>query len=358
MLDLGRGSNGKRRRRKLTAKTKTEVKAKLQRAKDEQAQGITAGAATQTVATYLDRWVDDVPASDITEGTRSGYRDTIRRYITPEVGSVKLRELTPEHVRQMLRALEAKGLSANTRKQARAVLRRALRFAEQDGLVVRNAAAVADGPKLPPHKTDDALTEDQVRQVLAKGTGDRLYALAVVTLTLGLRSGEARALRWSDVDFDAGELTVSATLSQVAGGGLERKVPKTDSSARTIPMPDVVATALRRHRKAQAAEALAAKLWLNDEGYVFTTTIGTPIDRYAALKWWRKLCKDTGVPARRFHATRHTAAVLLLERGVPLEVVSAILGHSSLAITADVYAKVTKDSMRRALASHDVMHGS
>jgi len=86
---------------------------------------------------------------------------------------------------------------------------------------------------------------------------------------------------------------------------------------------------------------------------VFTSPVGTPIDPRNVNRWWDQLCESAGIGHHRFHASRHTAATLLLDSGVALEVVSAILGHASIAITADVYAKVTADAKRRALSLLD-----
>jgi prevent-host-death family protein len=132
-------------------------------------------------------------------------------------------------------------------------------------------------------------------------------------------------------------------------GRLVVDAPKTKAAARTIPLIGDTADALRQHRLRQVAERLAAgPAWI-DSGHVFTTLLGTPIDPSNALHWWYRLTERAGVGRRRFHASRHTAATLLLEREVPLEVVSAILGHSGITITADVYAKVRQDAKRRAL---------
>jgi integrase len=105
---------------------------------------------------------------------------------------------------------------------------------------------------------------------------------------------------------------------------------------RELPLVAGTAEALREHRRRQAAERLAlGRLWV-DTGHVFTTSTGTPLDPRNVNRWWSALCERARVGHRRFHAARHTAATLLLEQGVPLEVVSAVLGHAGLAITADV----------------------
>lgn len=352
-LDVGRTMDGKRRRRKVSGRTKSEVRAKLRTARAEAELGLTSTDNALTVADYLTRWLTDIPRDAITEKTRQTYGEALRNHIVPTIGHIRLRDLSPAHVRRMLGTLEARGLAANTRRNARAVLRRGLRIAEQDGLVLRNAAAIADAPPTTPPKTDDVLSKDELETVLTKTRDDRLHALAVVALLLGLRSGEARALRWSDIDFEQQLLSVTGTLSQRAGGGVVRTRPKTKKSKRTIPLPQIVTDALIRHRSLQALEAERRRTWRNAEDYVFTTTHGTPIDRFAALKWWKLLCIEAGIEPRRFHAARHSAATYLLDRGVPLEVVSAILGHSSLSITADIYAQVTEDAMRRAFSVYE-----
>jgi integrase len=126
---------------------------------------------------------------------------------------------------------------------------------------------------------------------------------------------------------------------------------KTAAGMRELPLVAGTAEALREHRRRQAAERLAlGPLWV-DTGHLFTTATGTPLDPRNVNRWWSALCERARVGHRRFHAARHTAATLLLEQGVPLEVVSAVLGHAGLAITADVYVKVGMDAKRRALAT-------
>jgi integrase len=269
--------------------------------------------------------------------------------VQPYIGGVRLAQLAPAHVRTMLAGLESAGYSANTRRLARSVLRRALGLAERDGLVVRNVAALTDGPSVAGTRLDDALDAAQAARVLEIAIGDRLEALACLVLTLGLRRGEALGLRWTDLDLDAKTLTVERTLTRVPGQGLVTTSPKTATGARTVPLVSNTALALREHRRRQAEERLRVGPVWQENGWVFTTPLGMPLDSRNALRWWHSLCERAGLGRRRFHASRHTAATLLLDRGAPLEVVSAILGHASLAITADVYARVTLDAKRRAL---------
>jgi integrase len=352
-VDLGRDADGKRIRMSTRSETEAEARADLERMISElqtlHASGIDVAGATMTVGDFLDQWLASRSRDRIKEKTRTTYRETINTHIKPYVGKRKVGELKTLHVEQMLAALEARGLSASTRRNARQVLGTALTYAQRHGLVVQNVARLSEAPPNTRAKIDDTLTDAELAAILEGPTDDRLHAMAVVCLLLGLRSGEVRALRWSDIDFDAGVVRVDAALTD----GRVRATTKTANANRNLPIPSVVAAALKKHRKLQAAEALKAPVWHNDEGYVFTTTIGTPLDRHNALRWWKRLCEQAGIPPRRLHAARHTAATWLLQQGVPLEVVSAVLGHASLSITADIYAEVRSDAMRSALSLHD-----
>jgi integrase len=341
-VDLG-VVDGRRRRQTVRARTKDEVQVKLRQAQSRRDEGLPAIDATTSTADWLNWWVDNVVSGSVSPRTETEYRGAIRNWVIPHVGRVSLAKLGPEHVVRMMRALEAQGLAPRTRIFARAVLRRGLRQAEQWGKVQRNAAALVDAPAKGATHLDDALDVTEAAAVLQTASGDRLEAMAVLVLATGLRKGEALRLRWEDVDLDAATLTVVES--------------KTDAGERTIGIPPFVVAALRSHRARQAAERLAARWWA-DKRLVFTTPFGTAIHPTSALRWWHNLTIAAGVGRRRFHASRHTAATLMLNNGVPLEVVSATLGHAGLAITADVYAKVRPELQRTAADTMERVLGS
>jgi integrase len=321
-IESGRSAAGRRRYARAVRRTRKEAQAalkELQRAADA---GLAPGQAS-TVEVFMAWWLDHVVPGTVTIDTVTRYKWITDHWITPHVGNVRLNKLTPTHVQAMLVKLEEAGLSPKSRTLARSVLARALRWAEQTSVVGRNVARLVDGPKVI-RRPSDALTADEAKAVLATASGDRLEALGLL---------------WLDVDFEQGELTVAKG--------------KTAGSVRTVPLVAGTAAALKERRRRQAAERLeAGPLWI-DSGYVFTTHRGGPIHPRNALGWWHQLTENAGIGRRRFHATRHTTAVLLLDQGVPLEVVSAVLGHTNLAITSDVYARVTQDAKRRALAKLD-----
>ena len=342
-VDLG-FENGKRRRRFFYGRTRPEVAAKLREAQTALSAGRPLPSGRQTTGAFLEAWAADVLPGTVKARTLQSYRDVLRSYVLPEVGSVPLAKLSPAHVQAMLRALEARGLSPRTQRYARAVLRRALHQAERWGDVTRNAAALAD-PPAQERSERPTLSLDQARHLLETVRGDRLEALYWVALSLGLRQGEALALRWADVDLETGRLTVAGTLSRVSGQGLVRTSPKTNR-ARVVVLSEPCAAALRAHRRRQLEDRLVAGSEWEETGYVFTTETGRALDARNVTRRWHRAREQAGLPALHFHDLRHSAATLLLEQGVPITTISKQLGHASITITSDVYAHVTEGLQR------------
>jgi integrase len=330
VVDLGM-VGGRRRRKVVKSKRQADMLRKMREAQRRKDKGLPAIDHASTTATWLDYWRDEVLPGTVSAKTETTYRCALEQWIKPHVGHIRLAQLGPEHVQGMMRALEGQGLSARTRVNARSVLAQALKQAQRWDKVSRNVAMLVERPQV--KRVDDALTAEEAAAVLQAVRGERLEALAVLILTTGLRRTEALGLRWSDVDLDAATLTVTKS--------------KTRSGERTIALPAFVVEALKAHRRRQVAERLAARVWL-DGDYVFATSVGTPWEGRNVLTWWHEVTERAGVGRRRLHAARHTAATLMLNAGVPLEVVSKTLGHAGLAITADVYAKVRPELQRQA----------
>ncbi len=347
---------GRRRRKVVRAKTKRSALDRRDSVRATLTLGLPVPDGRTTTEAYLHGWLSDILPGTVRESTATGYGWLMRRYVIPAVGGIVLSALSPADVNQMLRHMEAEGLSSRTRRQVRTVLRRALRDAERWGYVARNVAALVDAPPADGMQIEDALTADEARALLGAARGDRLEALAELVLAIGLRKGEAMALLWTNTDLDHGTVTVSGTLKRVRGGWHVDR-PKTTAGTRTVPLPGRVAAALREHRRQQVSERLAAGPDWQDHGFVFTTSIGTPLEPRNMTRWWHGLCEHAGVPRRRFHASRHTAATLMLAEGVPLEVISKTLGHASMALTADVYAKVGHVAQRQAADAMDALYG-
>ena len=171
-VDLGvEGST--RKRRVVYGKTQTEVRTRLRELQAATEAGIIPGPATLTVEQFLTRWLSDLLPGTVSPRTEVIYANIVRLYLVPLIGSIRLTRLTPSDVSKVLATMTARGYTPETRRLARAVLRRALRRAEQEGLITRNVAAIADRPRIP-RREGRTLTPEQARQFLAVVQGDRL----------------------------------------------------------------------------------------------------------------------------------------------------------------------------------------
>jgi integrase len=226
-------------------------------------------------------------------------------------------------------------------------LRNALQTAVREEIVPRNVAKLVK-VTTPKYKVNRGLSVDQARAVLKIVKAERLYALYVPALCLGLRRGELLGLRWTDIDLETGTLEIVQALQRVKGE-LRFVRPKTEDSERTIPLPDICIDVLRAHKKRQEAER--ADAWPNwqESGLVFTSRIGTLIEPDNLRRSWGRIRERVGLGAVRFHDIRHTCVSLLLDLGVPPHIVRDIVGHSDIEVTMTIYAHAALDEKRKAL---------
>ena len=303
-----------------------------------------------TVAALLDQWLESCKNS-IRPMTYVSYEGIVRGHIVPELGTVPIQRLTPQHIDGLLARKLRSGLSPTRVRYILVVFRVALRRAEKWGLVPRNVAALVAAPKVERQQAS-SMTLDQARRLLEAASGDRLEGLYCVALALGLRQGEALGLRWRDVDLEHRTLRVDHALQRIEGR-LVLTPTKTDRSRRTVAMPATVVEALRRHRAHQREERLAAGGRWPESDFVFTTIVGTPCDPDNLRRSFRALLKRAALPHFRFHDLRHSAASLLLAQGVAARVVMETLGHSRISVTLDTYSHVTPELQREAATAMD-----
>jgi integrase len=326
------GPDGKRRY--VLSKTKEEARHALRETRSGADQGLVFAAAKLTVAEYLDRWLKDSVQSSLMQSTYQSYCRQTRRYIAPSVGRVRLKALTPAHVQGLYREMQERGLSARTVEYTHAVLHRALKQAMRWSMVPRN---VCDAVYVPQVRREEMhpLTPEQARRFLDAARGERLEALYIVAVHVGLRPGELLALRWEDVDLDRGILHVRRALSNG-----EFTTPKTKRSRRRIDLSVGSVAALQRHRTRQAEERMArAGLWQN-QGLVFPSSVGTLLSHRNVVRSFKSLLTREGMPdAIRPYDLRHTCASLLC-RNVHPKYVQELLGHASIAQTLDTYSHV------------------
>lgn len=278
-----------------------------------------------TTGAWVDAWTESVlPGLPITAQTRRSYLRDLRR--CAPLRSVPLAELSPSHVEGLLADLAAQGYSRTVCRLARAALSRALGEAERRGLVARNPARLAVLPAAAPRpKERRSLTPEQAKALAAVLDGEPDEALWLSMLLLGLRPGEAVALRWCDLDTEHQVLHV-AQARKWTPGGLVVGPPKTRRGVRALRMPDALVQAVSRLEPGPP-EALA-----------FPTPHGSLRDDRALARRLVTLCRRAGIdPPARPYELRHSAASLFSDAGVPIEVLADLLGHTSTQMLEQVY---------------------
>lgn len=329
-------------------RTRKEAEAELTRLLRERDLGTDLDPTRLTVGEYLTHWLESDARHRVRPTTATNYRRIIQRDLAPTLGALPLTKLQPAHVSALHARLRERGLAASTIGLAHAVLRAALRQAVRWQLVPRNVCdAVA-----PPRATrteQTAWDTATAARFQALVVDDPDAALWLTALKTGLRRGELLALRWADLDLDAGRLTVRRTFVPTSGGGLVEQPPK-GGRPRVLDLAPTHVTLLREHRRRQLAQRLAVGSAWQDHDLVFCLPPGgdpthDPGGRPYSLttfgQRWRLLVARLGLPPIRPHDLRHTNATLLLEAGVHPKVVQERLGHASVTLTLDRYSHVT-----------------
>jgi integrase len=372
--------DGTRTRIRVYGHTWEETNMALTKAVAEHNNGSGAPTDKRTLGAYLDWWITTVAPHRVRATTLAQYENVIRLNITAALGTKKLSTLTAKDVRTWLDRLStqcrccshsidhhrspdkqkccALGHCCHLTYAPRriqyihGVLTSALAHAVREDLLPRNVAKQVQTPAGPPRHYEP-LTLSEARALLG---AVRLYPngeLYELALRLGMRRGELIGLQWTDIDRTNKTLTIRRTLQRLKGEGLQVMPTKTRSSDRRIPISDPCIEALRIHRRNQDAQRERTGQFWHETGYIFTTTIGTPIDPQKTTMGIKALCDQAGIRRIRFHDLRHTCATLLIETGVPLVTVQQLLGHSNITITANIYTHTRLPHQADALGQLD-----
>jgi integrase len=346
VLYLGRDSSGRKRQKWVGGfRTKRAAEAAMIEALGRVNAGQFVDPGRLTVGEFLEHWLESVTPG-LRASTAASYAMVLTKRVLPRVGSHRLASLTPGHLTAMYADLLAHGgrfgrpLSPRSVRYSHTVVGRALADAVDWGLLPRNPARSAKPPRAV--KTEMLVWDvAQARQFLASVRDDRLYAMWLLMLTTGLRRGEIAGLRWSDVDLDAGVISVQSTRVSVDAKVVTVE-PKTAKGRRPVALDEATVESLRAHRLGQLEERMQlGGAWL-DSGFVFVREDGAPYHPERLLIMFRRATAEAGVPAIRLHDLRHTCATLALSAGVHPKVVQERLGHSSVNITLDTYSHVVK----------------
>jgi integrase len=336
------------KRRYVSGKTREETRKKLAKAMADRDGGMVFDAGTLTVGEHVTQWLRGSAKDAVRVSTFERYEQITRLHIIPVLGRLKLKALTPAHVRSLYRDRLDSRLAPATIHKMHTCLHKALALAVADGLIPRNAA---DSLKLPRIDREEIapLTAQEANRLIGAAAEDRLEALYVLAIHTGVRQGELLALKWEDLDLEAGTLRVRRTLTRTKGSYSVGE-PKTKKSRRTVRLTTGAVTALRRHLERQLGEIDRLGSLYRPGGLVFANETGGIINpSNLRNRSFTRHLQRAGLPAdTRFHDLRHTCATLLLSRNVNPKVVSEMLGHANISITLDTYSHVLPDMQDKA----------
>lgn len=355
-VTVGVTDNGAPDRRHVRGTTRAAVTKKvrdLERRRDEG--NVRKPGQTWTVEQWLNHWLENIIAPPvITENAFIAYEVAVRVHLIPGTGAHKLDKLEPEHLEKLYRKMTKAGAKPGRVHQIHRTIRAALNEAKRRKKITENPALLARAPKVEEEEVEP-YSVAQVKSILEAAQQKRNSARWAIALALGLRQGEALGLQWTDIDLDDCTLIVRRSrlrpkwqhgcaepCGHKFGGYCPQRVPlrketagtKSKAGKRGIGLPDELVALLKLHKAEQEREQLtAAQLW-QETGYVFTTPTGGPLNPRTDYTEWKRLLERAGVPERRLHDARHTAATVLLLLQIPDRTVMAIMGWSNTAMAA------------------------
>jgi integrase len=344
---LGRDGDGKRQYQNQTIHgVKKDAQKWLNDALRKQDLGIPTFQTKVSLSEYLKTWLKDVAKPRVSETTFRGYEWQLNHVINEPIGKLRLSQVRAEDIQKLYSTI-----TPSSARHVHAPLRSALSSGVKWHLIHSNPC---DAVELPRHKAREMqpLTREESSRLMA--VENRHRVLFAFLLTTGARPSEAFGLKWADVDFETGHVTIQRTLQWHKGGGWYLEETKTKTSRRSVPLPASMLRQIREHRAVQS-EALL-KLGIRTD-LVFATSEGTPIlRRNLVRRHFKPALLKIGLPdSVSLYDLRHTCATLLLQAGIHPKVVAERLGHSSTTLTLDVYSHVAPGMQSDAAAQLERM---
>ncbi|KQU28395.1 recombinase XerD [Rhodococcus sp. Leaf225] len=345
--------------------TEKDARAYLARVTDEVNRGVHVSGSTLSVDEVCEAWL---AGRRVRPTTKNAYRHALEP-LRQFHGAMPVQRLTKGHLDSLVTALAAGGTPMTPQSVRRPwspqsinpmlnIISAVLTDLVKQGLLVRNVALLVDRlPRTQPQMR--TFSVEEMRQMLAFAQTDRVGHAWNLALS-GLRRGEICGLRWSDVDLDAGVMSIRNNRVSVAGQAVDG-LTKTERSNRDLPLTPVLTAALIAARERQDLESAAAGANYGPGTHIVCDVLGHAYHPDTLSNFWQTACKRAGVPQIRLHDARHTCATLMHLQNVPIAVISAWLGHADSAFTMRTYAHAPNDALKIAAQSLQTMsdlHGN
>lgn len=337
VIDLGRDpATGKQKRITRSIKgNKKQAEQEAIRLAAELQSGMYAAPEKTTLEDYLDKWLEMACVPRLAANTVRSYRLCLDRHIAPRMGQMWLSDVQPRHIQSLYADLLAAGVGKRTVELTHVTLHAAFKQAVRWQMLARNPVEAVEPPR-PERKEVVVLEPERIGAILETARLSPVGGLVYLALCTGMRKGELLGLRWTDIDWDTGSIQVRRSLVRV-GGQIVVKDTKTKGSRRSVPVDRMVLSRLRSMKTTSSSE------------YVFARQNGKdPMDPSTVSHQFARIAAKAGVPGLRFRDLRHAHATVLLSQGVNPKVIQERLGHSTIAVTMDIYSHVAPTMQREA----------
>lgn len=330
-------TSGTTKRVRVYGATRAEADRKLTEAKAKNDQGVPVADKTWILGDFLDYWLEQVIKPNRRATTYDLYESNVRLYLKPELGHLSLSRLSVSLLQAFLNRQMAAGNSVRKVQTLREIISSALTRAMREEHITRNVARLVE-VKGRQREPIEPWSPDEVRRFLETARSHKWYPAFLFIALYGLRRGEAIGLRWSDVDFDTGQLHIRQQVFR-AGGKIHQGPLKTQAGRRDLPLVPVIARTLQAYEHGGEFS----------HGLIFITTTGHPIEPQNFTRAFQTICQRSGLRRIKLHHLRHSAATILKDLGIPARDVQLILGHSTIAITQQIYQHDSMASRQAAL---------
>lgn len=364
---------GVRKRPTVYGKTPREIQKKLLKLRNDVENGINLSPEKITLSGWIEQWLENYAKIDKREVTWQCYEMNFNAHIKESVvGKKIINKVTTSDLQRFYKEKlengrikkdpgnpESDGLSVGSVTKLHNIIRAALSQAVEEKLVQTN---VAKAVKLPSERDNrkeiTPLSEEKINLFLEDIKKDRYYTAYALELGTGMRKGELLGLKWEDINFEKGELSIKRSLVRLITGEVKLGPPKTKKSKRVISVPASVLELLKYHKLSQDAEKAEFEEVYIDQDFIFASPLGEWYDPNAFYHNFCRKLKQIKMNHVSFHTLRHSVATVLLEKGVNLKIVADLFGHASVNVTGDIYSYVTPRAKQDTANVLDLIIGS
>lgn len=367
-VETGYDSNGRRKRRyktikvedksllKTTKKLRDYLDVEFHKFKTEVQAGEYIAPEKLTLETFVIDWEEKYASRELAETTLANYLSHIRNHILPAIGHMRLDQVMPLHIINMLNDMKRKDaddkpLSERTKQDTYLTIRNIFERAVEWQIIKENPVKNVRKPRVKEDKELIVYDEEEVAALFTSVENEPFHWRMFLTLILaaGLRRSECLGLEWSKVDLEKGTVDITQVITKGRNGAVI-KGPKSKKSKRLLSLPESVVEELKFFQLQWKKEKMRMRdKWIEkDRQWVFCNEDGTHFHPDTPTTWWTRFTKRADVRYIKLHDLRHTSATLLINQGVHAKIISERLGHSDIRVTMNTYGHVLRKADQEA----------